>query len=68
MVAENIAWGYGTNGTPRIIVRNWMASAVHKANILDPRVRELALGVAKGSPTLTQVPNSATYVALFGVR
>ena len=40
---ENIATGYGT---PRAVVRGWMASAVHCANILDPAYRDVGTGVS----------------------
>jgi uncharacterized protein YkwD len=33
-VAENIAWGTGTLGTPRAIFLAWMRSGGHRANIL----------------------------------
>ena len=32
--AENIAWGSGRMGTPRKIVKAWMHSPTHRANIL----------------------------------
>jgi uncharacterized protein YkwD len=51
-VAENLAWGTGGQGTPRAIVAAWMASAGHRANILDAQFRDTAVGV---SP---HVPNS----------
>jgi uncharacterized protein YkwD len=41
-VAENIAVGFAT---PRGVVRAWMASPVHRRNILDCSLRELGVGV-----------------------
>jgi uncharacterized protein YkwD len=49
-VGENIAWGSGTLGTPREVVAAWMASPGHRANILDPRFREIGIGIADGAP------------------
>ena len=34
-VGENLAWGSGTLATPRAMVRAWMQSADHRANLLD---------------------------------
>ncbi len=56
---ENIATGYGT---PRAVVRGWMASAGHCANILNPTYRDIGTGVdphpvsgfATGAGTWTQ--------------
>jgi uncharacterized protein YkwD len=42
-VAENIATGYET---PAAVVRAWMRSPGHCANILDPVYREVGTGVA----------------------
>jgi uncharacterized protein YkwD len=45
-VGENIAWGTLWLSTPRAIVASWMASPEHRANILDLRFRDSAIGVA----------------------
>jgi uncharacterized protein YkwD len=50
-VAENLAWGTGGLGTPRAIVAAWMASAGHRANILDARFRDTAVGVSPHVPS-----------------
>jgi uncharacterized protein YkwD len=65
-IGENIAWGGGSRGTPREIVRAWMNSTGHRANVLDRDFRHLGLGVARGAP----VPGvgGATYVNTFGAR
>jgi uncharacterized protein YkwD len=49
-VGENIAWGSGSLATPRAIVTAWMASPEHRANILDTRFRDSAIGVAPRLP------------------
>ncbi|MBM7517837.1 CAP domain-containing protein [Nocardioides nitrophenolicus] len=41
-VAENVATGFPT---PRAVMQAWMASAGHRANILDCRLRHLGVGV-----------------------
>ncbi|TNM38664.1 CAP domain-containing protein [Nocardioides albidus] len=46
-LAENIASGFSS---PRAVMRAWMASPEHRANILDCRLRHLGVGVvAQGS-------------------
>lgn len=67
MVGENLAWGTNVRGTPRQIVQAWMHSAGHRQNILNPRFREIGIGVRKGSPAGSGPP-AATYTTTFGAR
>lgn len=66
-VGENLAWGSGSRGTPRQIVRAWMNSPGHRRNMLDRRFREIGIGVIAASPVRTDLP-AATYTTTFGVR
>lgn len=66
-VGENLAWGSGVLGTPRQIVRAWMDSPGHRRNMLDPRYREIGIGVVARGPVRTELP-AATYTTTFGVR
>jgi uncharacterized protein YkwD len=66
-VAENLAWGSGVLATPAEIVRAWMASPGHRANILDGTLRESGIGVVVGAPT-AGVADAATYAQEFGRR
>lgn len=66
-VGENLAWGSGSRGTPRAIVRAWMSSRGHRRNMLDARFREIGIGVIANGPRHTDLP-AATYTATFGVR
>jgi uncharacterized protein YkwD len=50
MLAENIGWGSGSFASPKSMVRSWMESAGHRANILNPAVRDAGIGIALGSP------------------
>jgi uncharacterized protein YkwD len=50
-IAENLAWGTQAQGTPRAIVAAWMGSALHRANILDSRFRDTAVGVSPHVPS-----------------
>lgn len=62
-LAENIAYGSGRRGSPASIVRQWMNSPPHRANILNQRVRDVGVGVAIGSPNGGR---GATYTLNFG--
>lgn len=48
-LGENLAWGSGGYGTAASIVRMWLASPEHRANLLRPGYRRLGLGIAHGS-------------------
>ena len=64
-VGENIAWGTGSQSTPRSIVRLWMHSPGHRANILNGRFREIGVGLVAGAP-VPGVRGAATYTTDFG--
>ena len=49
-IGENIAWGSGSLATPASIVRAWMKSPGHRANILNRAFRAIGVGVAPGVP------------------
>jgi uncharacterized protein YkwD len=63
---ENLAWGSRDRATPRAIVRSWMNSPPHRANILQGAFREIGVGVVPGSPRGRGA--AATYVTEFGKR
>jgi uncharacterized protein YkwD len=66
-VGENIAWGTLRLSTPRAIVAAWMASADHRANILDPRFRSTAIGAAPHLPwSLARGQAGGVYTEDFG--
>jgi uncharacterized protein YkwD len=67
-VGENIAWGTGALSTPRAIVRAWMRSPGHRANILSPRFREIGIGISFGAPVRSSAHPAATYTTDFGQR
>jgi uncharacterized protein YkwD len=62
-LGEDLAWGSGTLGTARAIVRGWMNSPGHRANILNRRFHEAGVGVAPGVPGGS---GGATYALDFG--
>jgi uncharacterized protein YkwD len=68
-VGENLAWGTGTLATPRAMVRAWMQSAEHRANLLDRHFADVGIGVAAGAPVALEPGElGATYVTDFGRR
>jgi uncharacterized protein YkwD len=64
-LAENIAWGAGSESSPAAIVDVWMHSAEHRANILDGDLRDIGIGISTGTP---RGGDGATYVSDFGAR
>lgn len=50
LVAENISVMRGPLATALHVVRNWMASPGHRANMLRAALREIGAGAAAGSP------------------
>lgn len=68
-LGENIAWGTATLATPAAIVRGWMTSPGHRANVLGSRFREIGIGIAPGVPlALLPGERGATYTTDFGSR
>jgi uncharacterized protein YkwD len=49
-LGENIAWGTLWLGTPHAIVKAWMASPGHRANILNRSYRYTGIGVDASLP------------------
>jgi uncharacterized protein YkwD len=67
-VGENIGWGTLWKGSPRSIVAAWMASAGHRANILDARFRNTGVGVSPHPPSsLAHHHTGGVYTQDFGV-
>jgi uncharacterized protein YkwD len=62
-VGENIGYGSGSLATPREMVKGWMHSAGHRANILARQFKLIGIGVANGAPT---GDSGATYATDFG--
>ena len=68
-LGENIAWGTEHLATPKAIVRGWMNSPGHRANILRGTFREIGIGIVPGAPVnLGPGERGATYTTDFGVR
>jgi uncharacterized protein YkwD len=65
---ENIAYGVGKLGTPDAIVKAWMHSPGHRADILRPAFTEIGIGIAFGAPEISASRQSVsvTYTTDFG--
>jgi uncharacterized protein YkwD len=67
-VGENIGWATLWMATPRAMVAAWMASPEHRANILDARFRDTAIGVSAHPPSsLARGQGGGIYTQDFGV-
>jgi uncharacterized protein YkwD len=64
-LGENLIWATGDLATPSALMRSWMGSKGHRANILNARYRELGLAVRLGTPTGDA---GVTVSAEFGAR
>ena len=49
LFGENLAWGVGPQGSASSIVRAWLASPGHRANLLRPGFRRIGIGTRVGS-------------------
>lgn len=63
-LGENLGEGIGTMATPRGMVRAWMDSSAHRANVLERRFDRLGLAIVVGTPGDRTV--GATYTTVFG--
>jgi uncharacterized protein YkwD len=67
VVGENIAWGTLWLATPQSIVKAWMESPGHRANILDGGYRETGVGMEPRPPaSLAEGQPGALYTQDFG--
>jgi uncharacterized protein YkwD len=62
-LGENIGWGSGSLAQPTALVRAWMHSPPHRANILSRHFRDVGIGIAPGAPV---GGGGATYTTDFG--
>jgi uncharacterized protein YkwD len=64
---ENIAYGGEFYGTPKAIVKAWMKSPPHKANILNGAFKDVGVGFSSGVPGNPNA-DGGTYTTDFGMR
>lgn len=67
-LGENIGWGTGELASPAALVKAWMKSPSHRANVLNGRFREIGIGVVPGVPMRGDAGGEpgATYTTDFG--
>ncbi|HEY1366683.1 MAG TPA: CAP domain-containing protein [Gaiellaceae bacterium] len=63
IVAEDLAWGIGSRAEPRTMVAEWLASPVHRANLLRPGFNRIGIGAARG--TFHGLPDALVVTADF---
>lgn len=49
VVGENLAWGSGSYAEPGTIIREWLNSPAHRANLLRPGFARIGIGAAQGT-------------------
>lgn len=65
-VGENLAWAQGVLASPANVVKAWMESPGHKANVLTRSYREIGIGIVLGTPKAG--PDGSTFTTNFGRR
>ena len=68
IVGENLAWGSKGYSRPQVIMRMWMHSPGHRANILNASFREIGIGVAYDAPVRHGGHPAGTYATDFGAK
>jgi uncharacterized protein YkwD len=68
LVAETLAWGSAELAAPAQLVRALMGSPSHKQVVLDPRFRDVGVGLAGGVPDAKMPGGGATLTLVFGRR
>lgn len=66
LLGENIGWAPEGRATPVDLMRSWLDSPTHRANILNEHYTELGVGAVAAVPKADAKPG-ATYTQVFGV-
>jgi uncharacterized protein YkwD len=66
-VGENLAWGQGRLGSPRVTLASWLRSPDHRQILLTPEWHDLGVATVK-APVLFGRTNVTLWVAQFGRR
>jgi uncharacterized protein YkwD len=68
VLGENLAWGTLSLATPEAIVKAWIASPEHLANILEGKYRDTGIDIEPSAPeSLAEDVQGALYTQEFGV-
>lgn len=65
LLGENIGWAPAARATPAELMRSWLDSPTHRANILNDGYTEMGVGAIAGVPKGDG--DGATYTQVFGV-
>ena len=65
-IGENLAWGSEARAAPTALVDAWMGSPGHRANILQPRYREVGIGLVPAAPVAGVEGRAITATTNFG--
>jgi uncharacterized protein YkwD len=68
VVGENLGWGSHGYSKPSAIMRMWMNSPGHRANILNGSFKEIGIGLAYDAPVANGGEPVCTYATDFGAR
>ena len=64
---ENLIWSPVASASAQMTSDAWMNSAEHRANMLDPHVTDIAIGISEGA-AIPSGPDGFFYTAEFGSR
>lgn len=64
-LGENLGYGADALATPKAMIRTWMDSTPHRANLLDPRFDRVGIAIALGTPGDPRT--GATFTTDYGV-
>lgn len=68
LVGENLGWGSRGYSRPSSIMRMWMSSPGHRANILNGSFKEIGIGLAYDAPVANGGKPACIYATDFGAR
>lgn len=61
LVAQNIAWGEGSEATPGAIIASWLDSVPHREILLGSPYQNIGVGISLGVPNDANPGPGATY-------
>jgi uncharacterized protein YkwD len=68
IVGEDLRWSTPETSSPADIIEMWMNSEIHRMWVLKPKVDELGVAGARGTPLDPDLPEGITVAAEFGFR
>jgi uncharacterized protein YkwD len=68
IVGEDLRWSTPETRSPGDIIEMWMNSPVHRMWLLKPKVEEVGVAGARGTPIDPNLPDGITVAAEFGFR